>query len=183
MVWVAVEDGRIAVCNTDCHNQEICYMETKDFPGNAKDLFKMCPINEHNVVLGYTSGVVVFVEHPEMRHECFLLLSVDLKLKKRVISSIQCQSNIHDIELISNVQELWCACDNGLIEILNLSSCTVANKNTLDLQSPDVLENSAVLQLKLASASVFALHGNSVISCWSISEHSFLKVISPNLQG
>ena len=186
MVWVAIEDGRIAICNTNCQNQEICYMETNDFPGNAVNLIKICPINEHTVVLGYASGVLVFVEHPEMRHSSFLLLSVDLELEKlRVTKSIQCQSGLKDVELVSNVQELWCGCDSGLIEIVDLSSCTIVSKNTLNLQSqsPDVLENSAVLQLKLVSLNVFALHRSNVISCWTVSEHSFVKIISPNFQG
>lgn len=185
MVWVAVEDGRIAICNTNFQNQEICYIETNNFPSNAVDLIKICPINEHTVVLGYASGLLVFVEHPKMRHDSFLLLSVDLELKKRIAFSIQCQSGIHDIELMSNIQELWCGCDNGMIEVFDLSSCTDNGKNSLNLQLqlPDVYENLAVLQLKLASVNIFALHRSNVISCWGVSEHTFLKVISLSLQG
>ena len=186
MVWVAVEDGRIAFCNTNCQNQEICYMEMNNFPGNAVNLIKICPISEHTTVLGYANGILVFVEHPEMRHNSSLLLSVDLELEKlRVTKSIQCQSGLHDIELVSNIQELWCGCDSGLIEIVDLSSHIVTNKMTLNFQSqsPDVLENSAVLQLKLASPNVFALHRSNVISCWAVNEHSFVKIISPNFQG
>lgn len=186
MVWVAVEDGRIAICNTNCQNQEICYIETNNFPGNAVNLIKICPISEHTVVLGYASGILVFVEHPEMRHSSFLLLIVDLELEKlQVTNSIQCQSGLNDIELVSDVQELWCGCDSGLIEIVDLSSRIVTNKEVLNLQlqSPDVLENSAVLQLKSVSLNVFALHGSNVISCWTVSEHSFVKIISPNFQG
>ena len=186
MVWVAVEDGRIAICNTNCQNEEICYIETNNFPGSAVDLIKICPISEHTVVLGYASGTLVFVEHPEMRHSSFLLLSVDLELEKlRVAKSIQCQSDLNDIKLISNVQELWCGCDSGLIEIFDLSSCIVTNKKALNLQSqsPDVLQNSAVLQLKSVLLNVFVLHRSNIISCWTVCEHSFVKIISPNFQG
>ena len=186
MVWVAVEDGRIAICNTNCQNQEICYMETNDFPDNAVNLIKICPISECTVVLGYTSGVLVFAEYSEITSSCFLLLSVDLELKKlQVSNSIQCHSGIHDIELVSNAQELWCGCDNGLIEVVSYSSCVVTNRATLDFlsQSPDILENSSVLELKLASVNVFALHRSNVISCWDVTQHSLLKVISPDLQG
>ena len=186
MVWVAVEDGRIAICNTNCQNQEICYMETNNFPSNAVNLIKICPISEHTVVLGYANGILVFVEHPEMRHSSFLLLSVDLELEKlRVTKSVQCQSGLHDVEFVSNIQELWCGCDNGLIEIVDLSPHIVTSKKTLNLQSlsPDILENSAVLQLKLVSLDAFALHRSNVISCWTVNEHSFVKVISLNFQG
>ena len=186
MVWVAVANGRIAICNTNCQDQEICYMETNRFPDSAVDLINICPIGEHTVVLGYASGTILFVEHPEMGHDCFLLLSVVLELEKpQVTQSVQCQSGLRDVEFISNIQELWCGCENGWIEIFDLSACVVASKTTLNLQSqlPDALENSAVLQLKLASLNVFALHRSNVISCWIVNDHSFVKVISPNFQG
>ena len=106
--------------------------------GKAVNLIKICPISEHTAVLGYANGILVFVfvEHPEMRHNSFLLLSVDLELEKlRVTKSIQCQSGLHDIELVSNIQELWCGCDSGLIEMVDLSSHIVTSKKTLTLQS------------------------------------------------
>ena len=104
--------------------------------GNGVNLIKICPISEHTVVLGFANGILVFVEHPEMRHNSFLLLSVDLKLEKlRVTKSIQCQSGLHDVELVSNIQELWCRCDSGLIEMVDLSSHIVTSKKTLTLQS------------------------------------------------
>ena len=177
MVWVVVKDGRIAVFDTDYQNQE--YLETNDFPGNAVDLIKICPINECTVALGYSSGVVTFVEHPKMRCDSFLLLSVDLKLKKRVIDTIQCQSALHDIELMPDIQELWCGCNSGLIEVVSLSSKTL----NCQLQSPDVFKNSPVLQVKFASMRVFILHRNDLIGCWAVREHAFLKVISPSFQG
>ena len=177
MVWVVVGDGRIAVFDTDYQNQE--YLETNDFPGNAVDLITICPINEYTVGLGYSNGVVTFVEHPKMRCESFLLLSVDWKLKKRVIDNIQCQSALHDVELISDIQELWCGCNSGLIEVINLSSKTFSHQ----LQPPGVFKNSPVLQVKLASGRIFALHRNDLISCWAAREHAFLKVISPSVQG
>ena len=186
MVWVAVGDGRIAICNTNCPDQEICYMETNRFPDNAVNLINICSIGEHTVVLGYASGTLLFVEHPEMGHDCFLLLSVVLELEKpQVTESVQCQSGLHDVEFISSIQELWCGCENGVIEIFDLSKRVVASKNTLNLQSqsPDALQNSAVLQLKLASLNVFALHRSNVISCWRVNDHCLIKVISPNFQG
>lgn len=186
MVWVAVEDGRIAVCNANRQNQEISYTETKTFPGNAVDLIKILPIDEHTAVLGYANGMLVFVEHPKLRHDdSFLLFSMDLELKKRVTNSIQCQSGLHDIELISDIQELWCGCNSGLIEVVDLPSCAFNNKNTLNLQlqSPNNLKNSPVLQLKLTAGIVFALHNDNIISCWAVNEHTFLKILSPHLQG
>lgn len=186
MIWVAVEDGKIAICNTNCDNQKICYVELNNFPDNAVDIIEICPIDEHTVVLGCANGVLVFVKHQNISYSGFLLFEVDIKLKKlQVINSIQCHSSIHDIELISDVQELWCGCNSGLIEIIDFSSSVLTNKRILNLQSEssDIHENSAVLQLKLASANVFCLHRGNVISCWVASQQSLLKVISPHLQG
>jgi len=188
MIWVAVEDRRIAICNTNCQNQEKCYMETNNFPHDAVDLIKICSINKYTVVLGYANGVLVFGEHPEITfsQNSLLLLSVDLKLNKlQATNIIHCHSSLNDIELISNIKELWCGCESGMIEIVNFSSCNITNKNILDLQSQssDITKNSAVLQIKLASVNVFALHRGNVLSCWAVNQHSLIKVISPNFQG
>ena len=164
MIWVAVEDRRIAICNTNCQNQEKCYMETNNFPHDAVDLIKICSINKYTVVLGYANGVLN---------------------KLQATNIIHCHSSLNDIELISNIKELWCGCESGMIEIVNFSSCNITNKNILDLQSQssDITKNSAVLQIKLASVNVFALHRGNVLSCWAVNQHSLIKVISPNFQG
>jgi len=166
-------------------------MQTEGFPEDAIEPIKICFINKDTVMVVYSNGSLVFATHQDLSPNSSLFMSISLQINKlNCIQVIHCQSMLHDVEVISCARELWCGCDNGIIEIFDYS--IYASKFIIIMQSHSSMlpPNSAIVQLKSHSFTtsddtvVFALHhpGN-VISCWRVKHQSLLKVIPLDSQG
>ena len=101
-------------------------------------------------------------------------MSISLHMNKlNCIEVIHCQSALHNVELISCTSELWCGCDNGMVEVFDYSNYTSKDVLIVQSHSTQLTQNSAITQMRSHSLAisedtvVFVLHhpGN-VISCW-----------------
>ena len=108
------------------------------------------------------------------------------KVKLCVIHVVSSQLNVVEVCKLqnSNKVELWCGCDNGIIEIY--IPCNAASKpdsvmtlNTY-ISSIDIPRNAGIIQLKSSvdAHMMYALHScGSVISCWSVCEQPALNAV------
>jgi len=166
-------------------------MQTEGFPEDSIEPVKICSISKDKVMLAHSNGSLVFATHQELNPNSSLLMNIWLHMNKlNCIQVIHCQSALHDVELISCTSELWCGCDNGLIEIVDYSNYTSKDILVVQSHSSQLPQSSAITQITphMLTASqdtvVFALHhpGN-VISCWKVKQRSLVKVIPLDLQG
>jgi len=196
-IWMILEPGYLVainfltletVCQTkvpELENEEVASMATVD---NQAGLF----------VIVCKSGLLVFVtSHLKVEKMNFNILSLitakdgnekenDVKLSMLSIVSSQlntvevCKSQISDHMHI----ELWCGCENGVIEIF--LPCNADYKPQLKTvlkthsSSKDIPQNASIIKLKSSvNGHIYALHScGSVISSWSASyEHPILNAI------
>jgi len=153
-------------------------MQIEGFSEDSVQPIKICFIKKDTVMVTYSKGSLVFATHQDLSPNSLLFMSISLHINKlNCIQVIQCQSTLHDGEVISCARELWCGCDNGMIEIFDYS--IYASKFIIQmLHAPSIVLLKSHSFTTLEDTVVFALHhpGN-VISCWKAKQHSLLKVI------
>ena len=77
-----VEDGRIAVCNIGCKNEELCYMQTERFPEDAIEPIKICFIKKDTVMVAYSNGSLVFATYWDLSLNSSLFMSISLHMNE-----------------------------------------------------------------------------------------------------
>jgi len=202
IVWMASDNGMLTAVSA--HTYSIEHQATK--PEFARqDLVGMVAIDDQAglFALAYTGSLVYFVSF----NFAFLLKSSGsfvysvmdevateqkgIKVFDATVSSLQ----IFSIEVCrqedADLVEVWCGCDGGVIEVYTPpdddSDVALKTKINTYLSSPDIPQDSNIIQLKsyclsVGEMHVLSLHGcGRVISCWIVSDQpTLLTVIKPS---
>ena len=211
-VWIACEDGSIAVCDINACN--ITKYSSYDELKEHSQLLKCMRVVDDNkiVVIAYYDGLLAFVANDSLQTiapQSALLQSIDRVMSSDKPSVVTKQlENIQSLNAIEIVDEqfVWCGCNNGIIYVVqstpiswdenfrhhNLSETEITPINVASF-SEQLNDDDDIVQLKSAFNSslqrtiVYGLHKTSaqksfLISCWN-TDQTLKGVIRMNEEG
>lgn len=203
-VWIALDPGKLLVINTSTFKPD--HQIYKPELRRTDNLVEMITVDNHAnlITLAYQDGLVAFVNLKFNSHRSVgemhslgfgILEEVNFKQEKIKLFTANVSSSQHlcAIEACKpqgNEQvELWCGCENGIIEILIPCKRTsqAPLKTVLDTHadSADIPKDASIIQLKSslsAKVRMYALHScGTIISCWNPGKQPVLNtVIKPS---
>lgn len=184
-VWMALEHGSLVAVNNQSFKieREIRELEARD------NLVQIINLGDHTkstaLALGYKSGVVVFVKFSFKFAHGLEVKSLGIDILSNLeneLSTVKLASpQLCTIETCkpqkSQQFEVWCGCNNSVIEIVALNNATPKVLNTHSI-SADIPADASIIQLKSTPTNMYALHsGDNVISCWSVCEQPVLNTV------
>ena len=190
-VWMAFEHGSLKAVDAQSFKIEnqINDLEIQD------DLVQIVNLSDRNesaaLALGYKSGNVVLVKsHFNFAHGIEVKsfgLDVFSKLEYKLSTVKLVSSQLCSFETCmsqkSHLLDVWCGCNNGVIEIICLNDDTfeVQLLNTHN-SSADIPQDASIIQLKASfnttAHMMYALHScGGIVSCWSVNEQPALNVV------
>ena len=203
-VYVLLECGKLLIINTCSFKAEHLISKAEL---DKKDLIEMITTDEHSnlVTLAYRNGMVVFIksslkfnsnrdigganglgfglrQEMNFKHENLKLFAANITSPYQLFVIEACKPRG------SEQVELWCGCDNGIIEIFvpHARTSQVQLKSVLETHtsSRDIPQDAGIIQLRSSVKAVghmYALHNqNNIISCWKTGEQPVLiAVVKP----
>ena len=183
-VWMVLEDGSLkgVSAQTFTVERQITKPEAR---GDLVQIISLSDCTEATtLVLGYEDGLVVIVKPylkfaPGIELKSFgldVLSTLENKLSTVQLTS----SQLYAIEK-SHLFEVWCGCDNAMIEVVSVIGKAFTVQFNTHYSSADIPQDAGIVQLKssfntTAGHMMYALHGcGSVISCWSVREQPVLN--------
>jgi len=206
-VWIALEHGMLLVINIKSFIIEHQFNR----PELVKDgLVQMITVDgkASMIALAYSNGSIIFIKsclkfdshhdiHEMHSHSLSygILEEVNFKLENiKFFATNVSSSQLYSIEACkpqdSDQVELWCGCENSIIEIFIPHGRTfkIQSKAVLNTQSnlADVPRDASIIQLKFspnAQAKMYALYScGSIISCWNTGKQPVLNTIIKSSQ-
>ena len=191
-VWMIVKPGYLVSINfatlETIHQTEIAEIKNEE-------IVTMVTIDKQLFVIVCKSGLLITVTSRlkliRKRRSSGLLSLISAKSEKEnikftVLNTVSLQLNAVEVFKPENDDqvELWCGCENGIIEIFILcdEACKLQLRTILHTHnnSTDIPQNASIIQLKssIDAHTMYALHScGSVISCWSVCEQPILNTV------
>ena len=193
-VWMTLQSGYLVAINVITlevmHRTEITKLE-------SVEVVTMITVDDkaRQYVIVCKSGLLIMVTAclKVIKQNCDFLSLIAAKsnserdnVKLSMINVVSPQLNVVEVcrSKTSNQVELWCGCNDGIIEIY--IPCNAANKPELRMilctytSSTDIPQRAGIIQLKSSTDAhmMYALHScGSVVSCWSVCEQPALNAV------
>ena len=192
-VWMALQPGylvAISIVTLEImHRTEISKLE-------SEEVVTMITIDDkaEQYVIVCNSGLLIIVTArlKVIKQNCDFLSLISAKgsnerdnVKLAMINVASPQLNVVEVcKSQTSKVELWCGCNDGVIEIY--IPCNATNKPELIMtlhtytSSTDIPQRAGIIQLKSSTDAhmMYALHSSGhVVSCWSVCEQPALNAV------